>query len=526
MIDLHQVLQDEINVYFVTEYMPGGELYHILNSKGILPEDDARAIFGQIASALSWCHDRNICHRDLKPENILLDKDRKKIKIADFGMATMQSMDVLLKTSCGSPHYASPEIIMGIPYFGPAADVWSAGIILYTLLTGNLPFDDHHVGRLLKKIKTGRFKKIPSWVSPSAKDLIYKILVRDPNRRINFNDILSHPWMAPYVSSHTSNHLSMRSLMPLQCNPWHDDQLKKPLILNSGGLNGPIRETLKVLWRNLTQDQIVAALMDAKPNLPKLTYYLLLQRQKRQSDYYVERSTDSMEKNSNNCNTTKSSFYNTTIAEPCDGNCDLMPGTTTNTTTTTIQIDHNVLLTPSLDMESDITFDGIKNRLNNVYPSLVSPQLQPNRTQKASSKTSSLTLLSIPQDPALYPNSIHSSITRFSQNNIPIHLKIKSTPTLHETLDPVISTLPAVPLSHSKLKSHLLLLLLSNQNNHTMAFAKPLLKVLEASCRLTDIISSTYIKLISRAATKNQSHQSNCRTVIEQELPDNSVAKV
>lgn len=236
-----------------------------------------------------------------------------------------------------------------------------------------------------------------------------------------------------------------------------------------------------------------------------------------------------MEKNSNNCDTTESSFYNTTIAEPCDGYCDSMLGTTTtaNTTTTAIQIDHNVLLTPSLDMDSDVTFEGIKNRLNNVvYPSLVSPQLQPNRTQKASSKTSSLTLLSIPQDPALYPNSIHSSITRFSQNNIPTHLKIKSTPTLHETLDPVISTLPAVPLSHGKLKSHLLLLLLSNQNNHAIAFAKPLLKVLEASCRVTDIISSTYIKMISLTTTKSQTRQSKCRTVIEQELPDNFVAKV
>lgn len=118
LIDLHQVLQDEKNVYFITEYVPGGELYHVLN-RGRLSEIEARHIFGQIASALAWCHSRNIwytlnnirlhfiitnlsfSHRDLKPENILLDKDRRNIKIADFGMATMQSMDSLLKTSCG-----------------------------------------------------------------------------------------------------------------------------------------------------------------------------------------------------------------------------------------------------------------------------------------------------------------------------------------------------------------------------------------------------------------------------------------
>ncbi|KAG2236218.1 hypothetical protein INT48_008578 [Thamnidium elegans] len=273
LIDLHQVLQDENNIYFVTEYITGGELFYFINKKGKLSESEAKNIFVQIAKALAWCHARNICHRDLKPENILLDQDEKSIKIADFGMATMQSSNALLKTSCGSPHYVSPEIIRGIPYYGPSADVWSAGIILYILLTGNLPFDDHHVGRLLAKIKTGRFKKIPDWISPSARDLIYRTLVIDPTHRTSFNDILSHPWI---ISSTTTIHTTMLSIhsLSLQSDPWHDDQLRNPLILHSGDLHGPTKETLKVLWRDLTNDQIVSALKEKKyfgNYLPKLT---------------------------------------------------------------------------------------------------------------------------------------------------------------------------------------------------------------------------------------------------------------
>ncbi|KAG2205143.1 hypothetical protein INT47_002237, partial [Mucor saturninus] len=295
LIDLHQVLQDEHNVYFVTEYIPGGELFYYLNEKGKLSENEAKNIFVQIASALSWCHARNICHRDLKPENILMDKEARNIKIADFGMATMQSSNALLKTSCGSPHYVSPEIIRGIPYYGPSADVWSAGIILYTLLTGKLPFDDNHVGKLLAKIKTGRFKKIPDWVSSSAKDLIYRILVIDPNQRISFNDILSHPWIVSSLSATTTatTMVSIHSLS-IQSNPWHDDQLKHPLILRSADLYGPTQKTLKVLWRDLTNDQIVSFLMEKNPNLQKLTYQLLQQRLNRT----MERSTDSIGKNS------------------------------------------------------------------------------------------------------------------------------------------------------------------------------------------------------------------------------------
>lgn len=101
LIDLRQVLQDTSNVYFVMEYLEGGELFHVLAERGRLPENEARHLFSQLVTALDWCHNHYISHRDLKPENILLDKEKKNLKIADFGMAAMQQPNALLRTSCG-----------------------------------------------------------------------------------------------------------------------------------------------------------------------------------------------------------------------------------------------------------------------------------------------------------------------------------------------------------------------------------------------------------------------------------------
>ncbi|OAD72168.1 hypothetical protein PHYBLDRAFT_5776, partial [Phycomyces blakesleeanus NRRL 1555(-)] len=184
LVELRQVLQDTFYVYFVMEYVQGGELFQVLSDRGRLPETEVRALFSQLMTGLSWCHSHHICHRDLKPENILLDKDKKNIKIADFGMSSIISPGDLLRTSCGSPHYASPEIIKGTPYDGRATDIWSTGVILYVLLTGHLPFDDPNMGRLLSKIKTGRYRRLPKYLSDEARDLLQRLLVVDPKERM------------------------------------------------------------------------------------------------------------------------------------------------------------------------------------------------------------------------------------------------------------------------------------------------------------------------------------------------------
>ena len=119
--------------------------------RGRLPEAEALEYFQQIILGVDYCHKHRIYHRDLKPENILLD-DKNQCKIADFGMAKLQQEGKLLQTSCGSPHYAAPEIVRGLKYDGAPADIWSCGVILFALLTGSLPFDDPNIKKLLQRV--------------------------------------------------------------------------------------------------------------------------------------------------------------------------------------------------------------------------------------------------------------------------------------------------------------------------------------------------------------------------------------
>jgi 5'-AMP-activated protein kinase catalytic alpha subunit len=131
-------------------------------------------------------------HRDLKPENLLLDH-KKEIKIVDFGLSNTYKEGELLKTPCGSPCYAAPEMIAGKKYKGMLVDIWSSGIILFAMCCGYLPFDDQDNNVLYKKITDGKYS-IPSFVSDGVRDLIRKILNTDPNKRLNINQIKSHPW--------------------------------------------------------------------------------------------------------------------------------------------------------------------------------------------------------------------------------------------------------------------------------------------------------------------------------------------
>ncbi|KAF1803553.1 kinase-like domain-containing protein [Mucor lusitanicus] len=278
LIDLRQVLQDSSNVYFVMEYLEGGELFHVLAERGRLPENEARHLFGQLVTALDWCHTHYISHRDLKPENILLDKEKKNLKIADFGMAAMQQPNASLRTSCGSPHYASPEIVRGKRYDGTATDVWSCGAILYAMMTGHLPFDDEHMGRLLAKIKTGRYRTLPDYLSSDARDLIKRMLVVDPAKRMTMAEILNHPWLTNKSFLGTELRFLQHSTTASMYGPLNDPELQASLVQHKSDLDGKIWETLKVLWRDKSEDELIATLSAQGPNVQKLTCKLLQER--------------------------------------------------------------------------------------------------------------------------------------------------------------------------------------------------------------------------------------------------------
>lgn len=200
-----------VNSYLILEHVSGGELFDYLVKKGRLTPKEARRFFRQIISALDFCHKHSICHRDLKPENLLLD-DKNNIKIADFGMASLQVDGAMLETSCGSPHYACPEVIRGEKYDGRRADVWSTGVILYALLVGALPFDDDNLRQLLEKVKRGVFH-IPHFVPPEIQDLLRAMIEVDPDKRLTVSLLLfslsSSPSPPPSL---TSQRLSLSSI--------------------------------------------------------------------------------------------------------------------------------------------------------------------------------------------------------------------------------------------------------------------------------------------------------------------------
>ena len=165
--------------------------------RGQVQEPEAVTIFAQILKGIEYCHHFRICHRDLKLENILLNK-KNEVKIADFGFAALQPPGWKLIRPCGTPHYAAPEVITGIEYDGPPADIWSCGIILFALLNGFVPFDDDDHLVVLQKAKTGIFAMPPD-MSAEAKDFIHRILTVDPDQRITMEEIWTHPLITKYV---------------------------------------------------------------------------------------------------------------------------------------------------------------------------------------------------------------------------------------------------------------------------------------------------------------------------------------
>ncbi|EDW41637.1 GM24459 [Drosophila sechellia] len=192
VLGLSDVYENKKYLYLILEHVSGGELFDYLVKKGRLTPKEARKFFRQIISALDFCHSHSICHRDLKPENLLLD-EKNNIKIADFGMASLQPAGSMLETSCGSPHYACPEVIRGEKYDGRKADVWSCGVILYALLVGALPFDDDNLRQLLEKVKRGVFH-IPHFVPPDCQSLLRGMIEVNPDRRLTLAEINRHPW--------------------------------------------------------------------------------------------------------------------------------------------------------------------------------------------------------------------------------------------------------------------------------------------------------------------------------------------
>ncbi|GFG39377.1 hypothetical protein Cfor_03224, partial [Coptotermes formosanus] len=267
VLGLSDVYENKKYLYLVLEHVSGGELFDYLVKKGRLTPKEARRFFRQIISALDFCHSHSICHRDLKPENLLLD-EKNNIKIADFGMASLQPAGSMLETSCGSPHYACPEVIRGEKYDGRKADVWSCGVILYALLVGALPFDDDNLRQLLEKVKRGVFH-IPHFVPPDCQNLLRGMIEVNPDKRLTLADINRHPWVTAGGKGELELELPMMEVVQTHIIPSID------------AMDPDVLQAISSLGCFKDRDKLIQELLSPNHNTEKVIYFLLLERKRR-----------------------------------------------------------------------------------------------------------------------------------------------------------------------------------------------------------------------------------------------------
>ncbi|BFZ07605.1 hypothetical protein BsWGS_10645 [Bradybaena similaris] len=237
IVKLFEVIETEKTLYLVMEYASGGEVFDYLVAHGRMKEKEARAKFRQIVSSVQYCHQKFIVHRDLKAENLLLDSDMN-IKIADYGFSNEFVPGNKLDTFCGSPPYAAPELFQGKKYDGPEVDVWSLGVILYTLVSGSLPFDGQNLKELRERVLRGKYR-IPFYMSTDCENLLKKFLVLNPLKRASLETIMKDRWINMGYED--------KELKPHK-EPSKDelDQVRIELMTNMGYNRKDIEESLKL----------------------------------------------------------------------------------------------------------------------------------------------------------------------------------------------------------------------------------------------------------------------------------------
>ncbi|SOV83191.1 serine/threonine protein kinase KIN [Plasmodium reichenowi] len=269
----YDVYQNKNNIYMILEYVENGNLLTYIYNNYNINENNARRILYQLINAIEYLHKIKIVHRDLKPENILLDNNNN-VKLIDFGLSTIYRKNCLLTTSCGSPFYTSPEILLGQKYEAELTDVWSLGIILFLLLNHRLPFNNSDMNKLFTQIIKGILYFQP-YVSINAKHLLQNMLNVNFKKRFTMNKIKNHIWFTTHpMKIMLSNNISTTCNL-IECNTcWYKYIIYKK---NNSYYKDMIINKISKMY-NINKQYINKQLINKYKNYVKTAYDLLINK--------------------------------------------------------------------------------------------------------------------------------------------------------------------------------------------------------------------------------------------------------
>ncbi|PAV63735.1 hypothetical protein WR25_11567 [Diploscapter pachys] len=258
IVRLYEVIDTQTRLFLILEKGDCDLQQYISRHDKAIPETLAQQYFCQIITAIDYCHKLHVVHRDLKPENVVFFERLGMVKLTDFGFSNLYEPGQQLQTSCGSLAYSAPEILLGDAYDAPAVDVWSLGVILYMLVCSRLPFQETNDSETLTKILDCRYA-VPDHLSNPCKNLIQRMLVRDPSKRANLSEIVDNAWVKAGDRGHAK-------ILPLIVR--HHLSHSDHTIIIERMVAGQIG----------TEDQIQSALENDEYNSMTATYYLLAER--------------------------------------------------------------------------------------------------------------------------------------------------------------------------------------------------------------------------------------------------------